>query len=388
MKNVKAVLVIVLLAFMVLGFGCSKKQETTEAAGEMSWAETVGVYDNQPTEELYEKAKEEGKVVIYSMSSRLNKVKETFEKQYPGVEVEVYDMRIAEILEKYQREYAADIHTADVLFIKDADGSVKKEFVNMGILHEYLPEDLVATADAAFQSGPYAPYFEMKQIFYNDEVYDKCPIDNWWDLTRPEYKGKIMMANPLQTASIMGIFIAMTRYPGEMEEAYKKEFGKDLVLDGTENAGYEFIKRLAANDLILTTSDGDIVKAVGAPGQTDPPFGLATSSKMRKAGEKLRINVAESLIPRMGTFDPALLYVADKAEHPYAAKLLIRWIGGESEGTGPGFAPFHVRGSWPSRGDVPPIQTQAFETLNLWPVDTDYNYQNMDNMRNYWLSLQ
>ena len=376
-----------LLLAAVLAVSCNgKKDVKTEAP--KTWEEEVEFAKDKSVSELYELAKAEGKVVIYSMSSRLNKVKASFEEKYPEIEVVVYDMRIPEILEKFQREYQANIHTADVLFIKDADGAVQNEFVNTGLLMNYLPKDMVAAAGKEFQTGSYIPYFEMKQIFYNTEVYDVCPIDSWWDLTRPEYKGKIMVANPIQTATILGIFLSMVSHPEEMAAAYTQEFGEEIVLNGTENAGYEFINRLVANDLILTTSDGDIIKAVGAPGQADPPFGIATSSKMRKAGEKILIDVAKNLTPRLGKADPALLFIGHKCEHPNAAKLLVRWIGGETSGFGEGFKPFHVRGSWPTRKDVPPMKTQPLESLDLWPNDLDYNYKNIADMRDYWISIQ
>lgn len=359
-----------------------------EAGGktEASWADEVQLHQELSEDELYELAKAEGKVVIYSMSSRVKK--DVFEARYPGVELEVYDMREAEILEKFQREHEAGIRNADVIFVKDALGAVQIEFVDRGLLHQYLPSDMMSTAPEEFQSGSYSPYFEMKQIFYNTEIHSSSPVDNWWDLTRPEYSGKIMMRNPLDTATNMNLFLTMVRYHEEMEKAYEVEFGEKLVLNGTENAGYEFIKRLVENDLVLTTSDGDIIDAIGAPGQTNPPIGLVTSSKMRKADDDMLIGVAESMIPRMGNLDPAFLFIADKSEHPHAAKLLVRWIGGEADGKGKGFAPFHVRGSWPTRADVAPIETQALETLNVWERDPMYSYQNLDTIRNYWLSLQ
>jgi iron(III) transport system substrate-binding protein len=377
---------LVVLAFM----GCSKEDsgKPQSAETEISWEEQVGLADNLSTDELYAKAKEEKTVTVYSMSSRFNDVEETFEAQYPGIDVVVYDMRNSEILEKFQREHEAKIRNADILFIKDSDGAVYNEFVRMGLMKEFIPSDMMKTAPAEFQTGGYAPYFEMKQIFYNSEVYDTCPVDSWWDLTRPEYEGKIILRSPIENSEIMGLFIAIVKNSDEMAAAYKEEFGEDIVLDGTENAGYEFLKRLAANDLIVMTSDTDIVEAVGAPGQTDPPFGIATSSKMRKAGDDLLINVAENLSPRLGIVDPAYLYIADQSEHVNAAKLVMRWVGGETDGTGPGFKPFHVRGSWPSRADVSPIETQPLESLNLWPIDLEYNYRVLDDMRNFWITLQ
>ena len=388
-KKTAIVICLVTAALALLISGCTKKAYAASSEeAEVSWEETVGLGDNLSADELYAKAKEEGKVTVYSMSSRFNDVKDTFEARYPGIELVAYDMRNSEILEKFQREHEAGIRTADLLFIKDSDGAVYNEFVKMGLVKGFIPADMMKTAPAEYQKGGYAPYFEMKQVFYNTEVYDGCPIDSWWDLTRPEYKGKVILRSPIENSEIMGLFITMVKNSDDMAAAYKKEFGKDIVLDGTENAGYEFLKRLSANDLIVMTSDGDIVEAVGAPGQVDPPFGIATSSKMRKAGPDLLVNVAEELSPRLGILDPAYLYVADQAEHVNAAKLLIRWVGGEADGTGPGFKPFHVRGSWPSRTDVPTVETQALDSLNVWPVDLEYNYLAADDLRNFWLALQ
>ena len=51
----------------------------------------------------------------------MKKVKENFEKQYPGVTLKVYVLRTNEVLEKISREYEAGIRTADVIHIKDQD---------------------------------------------------------------------------------------------------------------------------------------------------------------------------------------------------------------------------------------------------------------------------
>lgn len=372
--------------------GCSKSNASEPAVQAVAaeQAQSIEQQKELTVDELYALAKEEGSVTVYSMSSRINSVKESFEAKYPGVSVVVYDMRQSELLEKFQREYEAGIRNADIIFVKDTDGSVYNEFVKRGQLAAYNPSDLTKNSPAQFQSGGFAPYFEMKQIFYNTEVYPASPIDSWWDLTRDEYKGKLIIRNPIENSETMGLFLSFVSHPDEMAQSYRQEFGKELELDGTSNAGYEFLKRLAKNDLIVMTSDTDIVSAVGAPGQANPPFGIATSSKMRDAGasKNLFMDVAWNLSPRLGVSDPAYLYIADKAKGLHAAQLLIRWMGGEVEGTGAGFKPFHVRGSWPTRNDVQPVNTPALDTLNLWPLDLDYNYLHQDELRNFWLTVQ
>ena len=57
------------------------------------WEESSGIFNTDETdEELYEKAKEEGKVTIYSISSRITKVANAFMEKYPGIEVEPFDI--------------------------------------------------------------------------------------------------------------------------------------------------------------------------------------------------------------------------------------------------------------------------------------------------------
>ncbi len=361
-----------------------------EAPAEGSWLEQAKLDEAGTTEELYEAAKEEGKVVVYSMTSRISDIAEAFEEEYPGVKVEYYDMRMAEIFEKFEREYEAGIKNVDVLFVKDSDGVAYNEFFKPGLLHAYIPSDLTETVSDEFKEFAFAPYFEIKQIFYNTEVYPDGPdITSWWDLTKPEYKGKLMFANPITSAEMMGLFMVMIEHADEMEADYKDVFGEEIVLNGTKNAGYEFVKRLVENDPVLTTSDSDIAKAIGASGQENPPFGIVISSKLRQRETKgLLIGAIEDLTPRDSVMAPAIIGVADGSEHVNAAKLLIRYIGGETEGDGPGFAPFHVQGGWPTRADVAPEDTPTLDTLNLWPLDLDYNYDNVEDTRDFWLSLQ
>ena len=51
------------------------------------------------------------------------------------------------------------------------------------MLHDYVPKDIGEKMKPEFREPLFSPYLEMKQVFYNDEVYDTSPIDSWWDLT-------------------------------------------------------------------------------------------------------------------------------------------------------------------------------------------------------------
>ena len=64
------------------------------------WEQSSGIFNTDDTDaDLYEKAKEEGKVTVYSISSRITKVAKAFEEKYPGVTVEPFDISTNELLE-------------------------------------------------------------------------------------------------------------------------------------------------------------------------------------------------------------------------------------------------------------------------------------------------
>ena len=95
----------------------------------------------------------------------------------------------------------------------------------------------------------------MTQLFYNGDAYpDKPPVTNIWEVTQPEWKGRVMMQNILNDLAwaswATGFCVGDT--PAMLEDAYKDLTGEDLVLsEGCENAGYEFLKRLYENEPIL-----------------------------------------------------------------------------------------------------------------------------------------
>src|SRR5699024_6775904 len=108
-KKMKKTLFMVLLsvfavALVACGSGDNGKSVSSKKTGnqnegtnengleESSWAkEHLGNLD-ESDEELYEKAKEEGQVVIYAKGSKFKDVKTTFEAKYPGITVEPYKL--------------------------------------------------------------------------------------------------------------------------------------------------------------------------------------------------------------------------------------------------------------------------------------------------------
>ncbi|MFB0508582.1 MAG: ABC transporter substrate-binding protein [Thermodesulfobacteriota bacterium] len=363
-----------------------------------AWLEKANIDRYQPATEdwdaIYEAAKKEGKVVVYSLSSRIFKAVETFKKAYPGVEVEAYDMLTVDQIDKLTREQAAGIHNVDILFMADVTTLVK-EILPKRLVWNYVPTTLLggqkaeSVIPADLRGPPLAHSLETKVVFYNFESYPKCPINTLWDLTRPEWRGRVQMKDPLQSVENMNFLQMIVKYADKMAETYKEEFGESIKLSpGSKNAGYEFILRLVKNNLVLTTSDGDASKAVGTPGQTKPPLSLSvSSSKLRDNKTKgLKLAIGWDIRPVVGFTKRNFLVMANLAPHPNAAKLMIRWMLGDQKG-GAGMKPWLVPGQWPSRSDVKPVVGKIEDLRkSSWFLDPDWIYNQGLEVRDFWMA--
>ncbi|MFX3631252.1 MAG: ABC transporter substrate-binding protein [Candidatus Pristimantibacillus sp.] len=368
--------------------GCSQsggnKEKDKEAAS--NWATEQGLDKTETVDELYAKAKEEGKVVVYSQSSRVKDVKASFEAKYPGVTVEAFDMKTNEIVEKLIREQESGVYNVDVVFIKDALGAVSSDLVKRGMLHAYKPTDIMEKLSDQFQDLPGLPaYASLRTVFYNTNVYKESPITNWWQLTEPEWKTRVMINDPLESSDMMELFLAMIQHSDEMAAAYKELYGKDIELT-EENAGYEFVARMLKNDPVLVKSSDDVVENVGNSTSDKPPVGIGASSKLRNIEQKeLAISANFKMSPKISVIGPTYIYVADKAKHTAAAKLMARWMMGEVDGTGEGLRPYNVLGSWLTNPDVPHENPITLDKLDLWQYDADFFYNNSIKFREFWI---
>lgn len=374
---------------------CSSSEDsgTGEASSKDSSGEdkAAQIEKYETTEELYEKAKEEGEVVVYSATSAGENVGLAFEEEYPGVKAVVTKVSDGDILERIKREHESGVNNADVIFGKGTNGSWVNELLADGILYDYKPEEITKN-----MAAPYKDYAglglisEIITIIYNTDAHDEAPIDNWWDLTTPEWKSKVLMKDPLSAPDIQGLFMAMVKHADEMEAAYKEKFNEDIVLDGTENAGYEFIKRLLENDAILMSSMGDTVDAVSDSAQDQSPVAIASTVKLRDViNDGATIDILPNLSPRVSVPGTSKVFLVDEVSNISASKLFIRFMSGEEDGMGQGFDAFNYPGTFATRTDITQDNwLPSLSELNLWEEDENYNYENADEMRDFLLKIQ
>lgn len=311
--------------------------------------------DAMSPEELLPLAQAEGTVTVYSFTSRIARVEAAFEAAYPGIDMVGYDISSTEQITRIKAEATAGIANVDVVYISDAP-VVFGELLAPGLVQAYVPPRVVPLLEDSEKLPLLAQRLSTKVLMYNEEAYpDGSPVSNLWQLTTPDWTGKVLMVDPLQRGDYLDLMTEFVLRSDEMSKAYEAQFGAPIVLDdGVASAGEQFIIDLFENDLILVSSTDDVNSAVGTLGQEAPPVGFTSYSDRRdNEDEGWALQVANAVEPSNGIVFPAVVAVATNAPHPAAARLAIDFLMGDDSDTGgAGFAPFYVAGDYATRSDI------------------------------------
>jgi iron(III) transport system substrate-binding protein len=316
----------------------------------------IGPYqeDKADYKALYKAAKKEGKVVVYSSTSRGPKsLSLGFYKKYPGIKVEWNTIPVYDLIRRFIREQKAGIYYADVIAV--AGYPMQRAVLSpSNMVFPWVPPDLKKVIPQEYQEPLLFHRFSVQSIFYNYNTWpDKPPVDSWWDVTRPKWKGRLVGRDPRTNASGRHLYVTIVLNAEEMAKDYERVFGKPLKLT-TPNAGYEWIKMVLANKIKFVKSDKN-ARYIGKPGQAKPSLGVSfefariTDAYNPKYGVEYGPNI--NLKPRVGMMYPLTMSMANKAPRPNGAKLLIRWLFGDEKGGG-GNAPWFTPGILPARSDV------------------------------------
>ena len=311
--------------------------------------------DQMSVKELLPLAQKEGKVTVYAFTSRIAKVEKAFEAQYPGIDMIPIDMSSTEQIARLKSEDSAGITNADVVYISDVP-VVIPELLKAGIIRNYVPPRMADRLDETFKTPLLAQRLSTKVLMYNEEANPKGPpVDNLWQLTTPDWKGRVVMVDPLQRGDYLDLMVEIVLNAEAMAKAYEAQFGKPITLsDGAKSAGHQFITDLFKNDLVLMGSTDDVNKAIGAKGQASPPIGFTSYSDRRdNEDEGWALQVANTVTPANGIIFPAVLSVTAKTTKPAAARLAIDFLMGDDSNTGgEAYKPFYVAGDYATRKDI------------------------------------
>lgn len=280
--------------------------------------------ENFDLEELIAKAQEEGPITIYDNASAVEDIAANFFEKY-GIEATGSKVDASEALEMVTRESQAGNVVGDVITIQDLP-ALKNQLVPNNFVTNWIPEDAKEHVDESMQD-PLVMVSDSNVWTFNNESTDTCPVSNLWELTEPEWNGKVALEDPVGANKLLDWFSQMGQFDEEaLAAAYEEHFGEELTTD-EDSASAEWVSRLAANDPILTSSNEDVSEAVGAPGQSEPPIGLVSSSKFRNIEEKGYFHeICDGLQPWEGIAQPKGVVIASGTENPHAAMLYVHYV--------------------------------------------------------------
>jgi iron(III) transport system substrate-binding protein len=232
-----------------------------------------------------------------------------------------------------------------------------------------------------------------KVLMYNEAAYPEgSPVTNLWELTQPEWNGRVVMVDPLLRGDYLDLMVEIVLRSEEMAEAYEELFGEPIELDeGINSAGEQWISDLFANGVVLVDDTDTVNEAVGLIDQENPPVGFTSYSDRRDNEEEgWALQLANDVVPSPGIAFPALLGLARNAPHPAAARLLIHFMmGDDTETGGEGYAPFYVPGDYATRIDIiPHPDAVPFDEFNAWSIDAEATFEIRQDIADFILTLQ
>jgi len=295
-------------------------------------------------QKLVDAAKHEDAITVYDSTGKIVKQAQAFSKKY-GVKAIGIKAKAPQILEIVSREAQAHNVKSDVIFLADAPAGIE-QLLKKGYVTSWVPNDLKANIPTIFQN-PLTVVLASNVWTYNTAQHESCPVTNIWQLTLPKWRGKIAMQDPLGKPSYTDWFNQMSEhYDQKVAEAYQAQFGYPLKTY-EPSATAAFVKALAQNSPLLTSSDSTAAEAVGAPDVKDSFMGLLSTAKYRKNKDGMKLGLCSGLKPFSGWSYPSLGFITKGTNSPNAAKLFIHYML-----TSEGIAPQGVDGKMSTNSSV------------------------------------
>lgn len=380
----KKILLFLLILFTLTA--CSKENETDKYLSD--WLEVANLDANETKEELYEAALSEDVLIIYSTTTRLYDVKDSFEAAYPGLSVEIYDTRAYDMVESLKTAYETGEFFCDIVICSDDTGELSMDLLPKLIINKYVPYDIEPYLTETANGDLLDFVVEAEQLFYNDKAYDSCPVENWWQLTEDEWYGRVYMNSPLRSYPAYSLLHAVLENSEAMADAYYDLYGEELYIEEGSSAGAIFWEMLINNGVHFTTSSNELVEIIGNDSTSTSPLGFMVSSKIRRYDIGLSVAPIYGILPCDGVYSSNSISIAGGANNVNSAKLFVRWLLGESDGEGAGLEPYHLDGTWPVRTDVETMAQVLQEDANFWYNDKEDVFNNIDRITEFWTDLQ
>ncbi|MBQ8081583.1 MAG: ABC transporter substrate-binding protein [Clostridia bacterium] len=277
-------------------------------------------------DDLVAAAKAEGKLVLTGANSYLGDAAKLFEEEF-GIEVEFRHQGETEMIQRLSEESKANSVTVDVACAQDTY-RVTSDLLNPGYAMKWTNSrlaDITGTDDATAVIW----YYDTKMFMYNDELVGEHWLTNLWAIADPARKGLFTFKDPSSEGVNIDMMTMLTseENAAKLAEAYREYFGEEIQLT-TDNAGWELIKRLFENGVLLTTSDTTSATTIGAKGMDQTWIGyFSTQRFITQEAKDIRLayDYADCK-PFSGYAYPVYAIVLEGCAHPNAGKLFVEWL--------------------------------------------------------------
>lgn len=253
-------------------------------------------------DQLYAKAKQEGKVTWYTSmpQSDVPKVASEFEKAYPGVKVSGLYLSGQTPVTRIETEAKGGLHNADVV----SGGGDAVLLQEAGLIDQSFDSapDAPATPGLTVPKGIYIDRIQTNVISYNPTALKAAGLSvptGYADFTKPEWKGKF----------------SIDPTTADMVDALGPTEGFDTVLN--------LVKQLGANKPVFTSShslsssqvaSGTVVAALSTYGYT------ALEHQQKDPSTTAFVN------PNPLPVGVSEIAVVKDAPHAAAARLFTNWV--------------------------------------------------------------
>jgi iron(III) transport system substrate-binding protein len=247
--------------------------------------------------ELIEAAKKEGRLVFYTanFAEVEQEVIKTFNKRFPEIKVEMVRAPGGQLITRVKTEAAAGKLAADV--VDHSDRGLMKELENL--FQDYAPPNAADyLADSRVSAKLWPRITVGWSIAYNSELV-KNPPKSWMDLTKPEYKGKLI-----------GTVIA----PSGGTTWTRAMFERQVL-------GEDYWKKHAANEIVLFPSGAPTADALVRGEISIAPSLYNIVFTKQRDGAPLEIIFPPEGVPII----PFATGIPTTAKNPNAAKLYMNW---------------------------------------------------------------
>ncbi|MCW0001117.1 ABC transporter substrate-binding protein [Pararhizobium sp. YC-54] len=272
---------------------------------------------------LIEAAKKEPPITVYAVTGKIVDTAEAFTAKY-GVQASGKKVNEATQVELMIREHQAGSIVGDVSVGTDV-ASAMGQLLLEGIATSWTPPDLASDIPEKLRN-PLVVVSDPHVWTYNTDKYDKCPITNIWQLTEPQWKGKLAMLDLFDKPLYADWFNQIEmHHNADVAKAYEDLYGKRLETR-EKSATAAWVKAFAENEPLLSDST-TVAEAAGAPGQAEPFFVITSTAKYRDNEAKgLKLGLCSGVQPFSGFLYPGFGLIAGQTKSPNAAKLFVRYL--------------------------------------------------------------